>query len=83
MRLPQSLRSFAMTGMGRLIRRKIVGVMLSTGFCLAASTRGYAYSTATRSEEVRGVRGHPTLALLPTMLSDIRGPSLKKSLTAM
>jgi len=34
---------------------KIVGVMLSMGFGLAAYTRGYAYSTATRSEEGRGV----------------------------
>jgi len=36
---------------------KIVGVMLSMGFGLAAYTRGYAYSTATRSEKARGVRG--------------------------
>gem|GEM_PF-3499876 len=30
---------------------KLLEVMLSTGFGLAAYTRGYAYSTATRSEE--------------------------------
>jgi hypothetical protein len=44
-------------GMARPTQWKIVGVMLSTGFGLGAYTRGYAYSTATRSEEAIVRRG--------------------------